>query len=106
MPTTPASTPRTTYTATAKGLPIYWLNGSKVADDYEDFYDGDWDDEANPRDRSGAVSFPSNGEVWTGSNSNGTASSSAFGDSTINIGRLNGTGILSVRVRTIPVTLG
>ena len=48
----------TTYTATAKGLPIYWLNGSKVADDYEDFYDGDWDDEANPRDRDGDRQFP------------------------------------------------
>ena len=65
----------TTYTATAKGLPIYWLNGSKVADDYEDFYDGDWDDEANPRFRDGTVSFPSNGQVWTGSNNNGTANS-------------------------------
>ena len=25
-------------------MPIYWLNGNKVADQYEDFYDGDWDD--------------------------------------------------------------
>ena len=28
-------------------MPIYWLNGNKVADDYADFYDEDWDDEAN-----------------------------------------------------------
>ena len=25
-------------------MPIYWLNGNKVADDYADFYDGSWDD--------------------------------------------------------------
>ncbi len=29
------------------GVPIYWMEGSKVADDYNDFYDGSWD---NPRD--------------------------------------------------------
>ena len=43
----------TTYTATAKGVPIYWLNGAKAADDYEDFYDGSWDDEANDKNESG-----------------------------------------------------
>ena len=30
----------TTYTSTDKGVPIYWLNGNKADDDYEDFYDG------------------------------------------------------------------
>ena len=32
----------TTYTSGSsyKGVPIYWLNGNKVVDDYEDFYDG------------------------------------------------------------------
>ena len=39
----------TAYTNTNKGVPIHWLNGSKVADHYEDFHDGSWDDEANPR---------------------------------------------------------
>ena len=29
----------TTYTNSNKGVPIYWVNGNKVADDYEDFYD-------------------------------------------------------------------
>ena len=42
----------TTYTSTDKGVPIYWLNGSKVADEYEDFYDGDWDNESNSHDRN------------------------------------------------------
>ena len=35
------------------GVLIYWLNGTKVADDNADFYDGDWDDEANDKDQSG-----------------------------------------------------
>ena len=30
----------TTYTSSDKGVPIYWLGGAKVADEYEDFYDG------------------------------------------------------------------
>ncbi len=25
------------------GVPIYWINGRKVADNYADFYDGTWD---------------------------------------------------------------
>ena len=44
---------KTTYTATDKGVPIYWLDGAKAADEYEDFYDGDWDDEANDKNESG-----------------------------------------------------
>ena len=43
----------TTFTTEDKGVPIYWLNGAKVADEYEDFYDGDWDDEINDKDESG-----------------------------------------------------
>ena len=43
----------TTYTSTDKGVPIYWLDGNKVADDYQDFYDGSWDDETNDKNESG-----------------------------------------------------
>ena len=43
----------TTYTTSDKGVPIYWLNGAKAADQYEDFYDGSWDDEANDKNESG-----------------------------------------------------
>ena len=32
---------------TGTGVPIYWLNGNKVADNYADFYDGSWDE--NPK---------------------------------------------------------
>ena len=62
----------TTYTSTDKGVVIYWLNGSRAANEYEDFYDGSWDQEANMRNESGAnVSAPAS--VTTGCNHNGTA---------------------------------
>ena len=47
----------TTYTNANKGAPIYWLNGNKVADDYEDFYDGDWDDEAAGKNELGTAAY-------------------------------------------------
>ena len=43
----------TTHSSSDRGVPIYWLNGNKVADHYGDFYDGSWDDEANPKNESG-----------------------------------------------------
>ena len=43
----------TNTNTTGAGVPIYWLNGNEVADDYADFYDGSWDDEANDKDESG-----------------------------------------------------
>ena len=64
----------TTYTSSAKGVRIYWLNGNKVADQYEDFYDGDWDDEANAKNESGgsrSLAVSAN-KPWTGSNDDGT----------------------------------
>ena len=35
----------TRHSSADRGVPIYWLNGIKVADDYQDFYVGGWDDE-------------------------------------------------------------
>ena len=66
---------KTTYTTTDEGVPIYWLNGAKAADQYEDFYDGSWDDEANNKNESGTngpdtsqnVNYP-----WTGCDHDGT----------------------------------
>ena len=60
----------TTWTADDKGVPIYWrysgptsagtyLAGPRIADDYEDFYDGDWDNSTGNR-------------PWTGSDNDGT----------------------------------
>ena len=39
--------------STDTDAPIYWLGGSKVADNYADFYDGNWDDEVNDKNESG-----------------------------------------------------
>ena len=64
----------TNFTDADPGVPIYWLNGAKVADDYADFYDGDWDEEAQGRDETGAaVAFSGTDRVWTGSNHDGSA---------------------------------
>lgn len=55
------------------GVPIYWYQGDKVADDNADLYDGACDSNA-PRDENGAE-FPSNNVfVSTGSDSNGQSS--------------------------------
>ena len=83
----------TTYTSSDKGVRIYWLNGSKVVDDYEDFYDGGWDDAANAKDESGNNRTISTDDTrpWTGSNHNGTeamhlGNSRALGQSTVRVG--------------------
>ena len=67
----------TTYTTADKGVAIYWLGGNKVVDDYEDFYDGDWDDEANAKDESGSDRSTSaqNERPFTGSEHDGTKKS-------------------------------
>ena len=83
----------TTYTDDEPGVPIYWLNGNKVADDYADLYDGSWDDEANPTFRDGNTTSPT--VIWTGSKTNGTewietgSVSRALGESYVQTGRLN-----------------
>ena len=56
---------------TGTGVRIYWLNGNKVADNYADFYDGGWDDEAAPRYESGNLRSDSD-SIATGSRDNGT----------------------------------
>ena len=79
----------TTYTSSDKGVPIYWLNGNKVADQYEDFYDGSWDDEANRKTEAGTAS--SDTTIRTGSDPDGTekgfgAFSLALGKSLATVG--------------------
>ena len=54
---------------TGTGVPIYWLNGAKVADDYANFYDGGWDSHAG-RNEAGGAHQPY--LIWTGSNDDGT----------------------------------
>ena len=65
----------TTYTSSDKGIPIYWLGGNKVADEYEDFYDGSWSNEANDKNELGANgpnTSQSTNYPFTGCNHNGT----------------------------------
>ena len=66
---------RTTYTLFDKGVPIYWLNGDKVADDYEDFYDGSWDNKNGKGKNELGGSFSNSSHIWTGSNNDGTKDS-------------------------------
>ena len=84
-----------TYT-TGTGMRIYWLNGNKAADDYADFYDGTWDEEATARLSDGNVTTTRT--IYTGSLDDGTASEHPLGrseddtDNTATVGHLNDSG--------------
>ena len=60
-----------TNTAAGEGMPIYWVGGDKVADDYADFYDGTWDSYV-AKDEQGNTVPPDGLRVSTGSNNDGT----------------------------------
>ena len=82
---------------TGTGVPIYWLNGDQVADNYPDFYDGSWDQEASMRTESGStVAAVLVTGVWTGSAHDGTEGtgggfSNALGSNRgVTLGRPNG----------------
>ena len=92
---TAATDARDNTGTTGAGVPIYWLNGTKVADDYADFYDGSWDDEANDKNESGtdahdtalSVNHPYTGCQHNGTESSGT--SRALGTSNVSVGTPN-----------------
>ena len=48
------ATVNTETRSTDTDAPIYWLGGNKVADNYADFYDGSWADEANDKNQAGS----------------------------------------------------
>ena len=82
-------------------MPIYWLNGAKAADDYADFYDGSWDEEAADKNESGTDGPDTSQQgnyPWTGCDHDGTrvvASGSEvdyLGDNTARVGRPNASG--------------
>ena len=83
----------TRHDSADRGVPIYWLKGNKVADDYQDFYDGDWDDEANDKNQSGNNGpDTSDNEYYplTGCDHNGTEKlNSALGSSGVTVARPN-----------------
>ena len=77
------------------GEVIHWLNGNQAADNYADFYNGNWDDEANDKDESGAngpnTSNSSNYPL-TGCDDDGTedvdgGTSYALGESQVRVAR-------------------
>ena len=80
------------------GLGIWWLGDAKAVDNYVDFYDGSWDEEATVRDESGAAVTiplsPSQYAAWTGCEHDGTEAfetgdSIALGTTTPVLGSLN-----------------
>ena len=86
----------TTWTETDRGMPIYWLNGARVADDYADFYDGVWADEANPTNGLGNPHSLAGTAPWTGTDHDGTelfngTASRAIGQASVSVGGLGST---------------
>ena len=69
----------TRYTSTNRGIPIYWVTGNKVADDYEDFYDSTWDEEDTPKTETGS-NRPGGGTGYpfTGCKNNGTTDNTTY----------------------------
>ena len=57
-----------------RGVPVFWVGGDKLADDYAHFYDGTWDSHSAPRNAKGTVHWlGSNAYALTGSKNDGTA---------------------------------
>ena len=87
----------TLHTSSDRGVPIYWLNGNKVADDYADFYNGSWDDEANDKNESGTDgpdtsdvdNYPFTGCIHNGTEENNRELGNA---SDVRLGRPNSSG--------------
>ena len=82
----------TTYATDDQGVPIYWLGGNRLADDYEDFYDGTWDDEVNATNASGSSrpfdSSNTGNRPFTGSDHDGTGDNpNQLGRSNVRVGR-------------------
>ena len=59
------------------GVPIYWLESAKAADNYPDFYDGSWDSRAGT-DEQGRTLRGST-QIWTGTNNDGTEHAAELG---------------------------
>ena len=71
---------------TGTGAPIYWLGGEKVADDYADLYDTDWDSVAGKTETGSDYT----GLVWTGGNKAGEKSGQRYaGASEVRLGDLS-----------------
>ena len=80
-----------TGTTGTGGVPIHWLNGGKVADDYGDFYDGAWDDKdgATLEDGTSLSSRRKDQFICTGTNDDGTTASGPMGESSCTGTKIN-----------------
>ena len=67
---------------TGTGVPIYWLDGDKVADDYADFYDGSWDSRSPTSETGSSVTTTSSNGVITGCSAIGTDGGRPLGHDT------------------------
>ena len=77
---------RTNTGTTGAGVPIHWLGGEKVADDYADLYDRDWDSVSGMTE--GGSSYT--GLVWTGGNKLGEKSGQRYaGAAEVRLGDLS-----------------
>ena len=76
-----------TGTTGSGGVPIYWLNGAKIADDYDDFYDGTWSNKSTGRGVAGNLIRGSSASgrqlLCTGTNDDGTTSSRPMDGATL-----------------------
>ena len=73
-----------TRTTGAAGERIFYYLGRKVADDYADLYNGNWDTN-EPRGRTGST-FSGAFDLWTGSTDEGGIHASPLGSSTPRLG--------------------
>ena len=53
------------------GVPIYWVEGAKVADHYKDFWDGNWASQKARTQSGNTITNVADRRIWTGSESNG-----------------------------------
>ena len=70
-----------TGTTGSGGVPIYWLNGAKVADDYADFYDGSWTNRLSATLEDGTVISQNRRDqtICTGTADDGTTTNQPLG---------------------------
>ena len=64
----------TMTTGAGANIRTFYYQGAKVADDYTDLYDGDWDTTA-ARHQNGDLRTSVGSSVWTGTNEDGTGNS-------------------------------
>ncbi len=77
---------KTNTRTTGTGVPVHWLGGEKVADDYADLYDGDWDSVSGKTEGGGSYT----GLVWTGGNKQGGKSGQKYaGAAEVRVGDLS-----------------